>query len=109
MLKDNESNQITDEFIGEVLWTGSFTSGSITVPNMSKYTLFAVDVGGVMCFGTKDFGFGGIVKYGLLTFEYRGYRLNYNTTNETFTIDSISKGGSNGTSQDTINRIIGIC
>lgn len=95
--------------LGKTLWTGNFTSGSITVPGINKYTLVLVFVGGAPCIGSPSLGgcvFGG---YAALTHATYAYRLNYNPTNETLTIDIDNKGGT-GANQDNqpIQSIIGI-
>lgn len=94
------------EKIGKLLWSGNFTSGSITVPGLNDYNCIAVSVGGVLCIGNKNYGGNNYVSYGALTISNMAYRVN--TTGDTMEINSYDKGGSNGTAQQPITAIYGI-
>lgn len=101
-------NQLNSEInsIGKLLWSGSFTSGSITVPGLSNYSYVIVNVGGVSCFGSPEYGgnvIGGYASYG---FGYRSYRFSVN--GDKLTIDDINKGGSDGTGNVEVRNIIGL-
>ena len=95
-----------DDSLGALLWTGSFTEGSITVPNLSKYRITAVSVEGILCFGTKSYGGTCIPLAGQLGIVNYAYRFSYNS--DVLTINDNNKGGTNGTSQKIIQAIYGI-
>ena len=90
----------------KLLWTGDFTSGSITVPNIGDYNYFCVVVGGVLCFGNKYYG-GGIIG-GYTTYTPRVYSYRFNVNGNTISIDSVNKGGSDGTQNVSVTHIYGI-
>lgn len=89
------------------LWKGSFTSGTIAVPGINKYICIAVNVGGVVCVGNRNYGIGGYVKYGDYPIAIHGYRFTVNT-NDTIVIDKYNLGGSDGTKNVEITEIYGI-
>lgn len=92
---------------GKLLWSGSFTSGSITVPGLSNYKVIVVFVAGaVYCIGSRYYGVGGIGKYGEYTSQVYNYRCT--GTGDTMTIDNLNKGGSNGTQNEPITAIYGL-
>lgn len=91
---------------GKKLWSGSFTSDSITVPDLSNYNFIAVNVGGAWCFGNVNYGIGGAGGYGSYTCSIYSYRFRYN--NNTLTIDDINKGGSNGSTNVAVTAIYGL-
>ena len=102
----NEINGLIDK-IGKQLWTGSFTSGSITVDGLSNYTIIVVMLDGdVPCIGTTNWGFGGIGRYGGYQIDNYAYRFYPN--GNTLTIDTYNKGGTNGSSQVAVKKIYGI-
>ena len=94
--------------IGKKLWSGSFTEGTITVPGLSKYKVFIMSVGGVACIGNVSYGIGGAVGYGIFTIQAYGYRFTPDISLETLTIDSLNKGGSNGTGNVAVTDIYGL-
>lgn len=98
--------EVTGKF-GKLLWKGSFTSGTIAVPGINKYICIAVNVGGVICVGNKNYGIGGYVKYGYYSIFTYGYRFIVNT-NDTVVIDKYNFGGSDGTKNVEIMEIYGI-
>ena len=60
---------------GKKLWTGSFTSGTLTVTNANKYSSFAIAVSpGVFCFGSRSYGLGGYMGYGSTNIAFAAYR-----------------------------------
>lgn len=69
--------------IGKKLWSGSFTEGTITVPGLSKYKIFIMSVGGVVCIGNISYGIGGAVGYGIFTIQAYGYRFTSDISLET--------------------------
>lgn len=94
---------------GKLLWQGTFDSShpSISVPGINNYNVILVMMaGGVYCIGSKDYGGGGFGGYGTYDIYHYGYRFARN--GETVYIDNINKGGSNGTSNVTINAIFGL-
>lgn len=95
-------------FIGKTLWEGSFSSGTITVSEISDYKLIAIYVDNVMMLGNQYYGGTTFATYAQLTTSTYAYRYTYNATNETLTIDSNNKGATNGTSSLTITKIVGL-
>lgn len=94
--------------IGKELWTGSFTTGSIHVPNISKYTLIAINVNGVLCLGNQRYGGCVFTRYNALDTTSYGYRYTYDSINETLTVDTNNTGATDGTNRQTITEIYGI-
>lgn len=94
----------------KLLWTGDFSSGSITVPNANKYLIFIMQVGYFICIGNRFYGRGGGVQYYGYNFEERGYRLTATSSGDdiVFSINSENKGGTNGTSNEPIQIIWGL-
>lgn len=94
--------------IGKLLWTGNFATGSITVPDISKYTLIAINVAGVLCLGNQQYGGCAFTKYHTLETTSYGYRYTYDSTNETLTVDEFNTGATDGATRQTITEIYGI-
>lgn len=94
--------------IGKLLWAGYFTTGSITVPDISKYTLIAINVAGVLCLGNQQYGGCTFTKYHTLETTSYGYRYTYDSTNETLTVDEFNTGATDGATRQTITEIYGI-
>ena len=94
--------------IGKQLWTGAFSTGSIIVPDISKYTLIAINVAGILCLGNQRYGGCVFTKYHTLETASYGYRYTYNSTNETLTVDTNNTGATDGTTRQTITEIYGI-
>ena len=92
--------------MGKTLWTGSFTSGSIDVPDLSKYWLIGVVAGSVFCIGNKAFGGGIYGTYGGTSYGVVSYRLS--SSGDTFSINSNDKGAFDNGTQVAITQIIGI-
>ena len=92
--------------VGKLLWSGTFTSGSIDVDGLSDYSVIAVVVATVVCIGNKNYGLGGFCEDGSYSHGFRSYR--FDVSGDTLTIDSINKGGSNGTSQEIVSAIYGV-
>lgn len=92
----------------KLLWTGRFTSGSIIVSDISKYSIIACHVeGGIICIGSLNYGLGGMVQYGALaTNNTYGYR--FAISGDTITIDSNNKGAVGDGVSKTITAIWGI-
>lgn len=103
----NETNQRLLN-IGKKLWTGNFTTGSITVPDISKYTLIAINVASVLCLGNQKYGGCVFTKYHTSETTSYGYRYTYDSENETLTVDSLNTGATDGTNRQTITEIYGI-
>lgn len=103
----NETNQRLLN-IGKQLWTGSFATGSITVPGISNYTMIAINVGGVLCIGNQRYGGCVFTRYGNFDTTAYGYRYTYDSTNETLTVDTYNTGATDGTNRQTITEIYGI-
>lgn len=101
----NEENQLINK-IGKLLWEGDFTSGNITVDGLSDYTLIAVDVAGCICFGNKNFGGGSVGAYA--SYSATEYTYRFNPNGDTLTIDNNNRGGSNGSTNQSVRKIWGI-
>lgn len=77
----------------KLLWSGSFSSGSITVPGYSEYELFVFSSSaseGVFIIGSYWAGIGGYSLYGSNYIAVMGYR--FGVDGNTLTIDSYNKG-----------------
>jgi hypothetical protein len=98
----------TENRIGKLLWEGSFTSGSITVPGISDYVVVAMIVGGVTCLGSQLYGGCSFTRYNSLAIDSYGYRFTYSAANDRLTIDSVNKGGTSGTASQPITKIYGV-
>lgn len=94
--------------IGKLLWSGSFETGNIIVPDISKYTLIAINVNGVLCLGNQNYGGCVFTRYGNFDTTSYGYRYTYDSINETLTVDSLNTGATDGTNRQTITKIYGI-
>lgn len=94
--------------IGKELWSGSFSSGNITVPGISDYVVVAMIVGGVTCLGSQLYGGCSFAKYNSTGIDAYGYRFTYDATNDKLTIDSLNRGGTNGTTSQPITKIYGV-
>ena len=94
--------------MGKTLWEGSFTSGTISVPDISKYKLIAIYSGNLMMLGNQYYGGSAFATYQAYTTSYYWYRYTYNATNETLTTDNNNRGATNGTSSIAISKIVGV-
>lgn len=77
----------------KLLWSGSFSSGSITVPGYSDYELFAFESAaaeGLFLLGGYWAGIGGYSIYGSNYIDVMGYR--FGVDGNTLTIDAANKG-----------------
>lgn len=113
MIVNEQSNSTTNTYscdyinkFGKKLWEGNFTSGSITVPNLSDYTAIAVNLNGILCFGNRYYGSCSVMLYAQFSFNTYGYRLT--GTGNTMVIDENAKGGSNGSANVAITEIYGL-
>lgn len=95
-------------FIGKTLWEGSFSSGTISVPNLNEYTMICVFAGGLLMVGNQSYGGMVFRTYRNVTTTSWGYRLTYNATNNTLTIDTDNQGATDGTGLIAITKIIGV-
>ena len=77
----------------KLLWSGSWSSGSITVPGYSEYELFVFSSSaseGVFIIGSDWAGIGGYSLYGSNYIAVMGYR--FGVDGNTLTIDDANKG-----------------
>lgn len=77
----------------KLLWSGSFSSGSITVPGYSDYALFAFESAaseGLFLIGGYWAGVGGFTIYGSNYITVMGYR--FGVDGDRLSIDSYNKG-----------------
>lgn len=96
------------DIIGKTLWEGSFSTGTLTVPDLNKYTMICVFSANVLMIGNQYYG-GTIFRlYRNVTMTSWGYRFDYNATNNTLSTSTDNPGASDGTNQLTINKIIGV-
>lgn len=94
--------------LGKLLWSGSFTSGTLNVPGISKYKVITVRTANLMMIGNQYYG-------GLAFRAYRsqgtacyGYRYTYDATAETLTTTTDNPGATDGTNNIAITEIYGI-
>lgn len=104
---DDKTSESVERF-GKLLWEGEFSTGSITVPNLSDYILIAVNVSGVMCIGSQKYGGCVFTTYQQLTTSTYGYRYTYNENSNTLTVDSNNTGATNGSTRQSVTQIFGI-
>lgn len=107
----NIISQISNLPFNKLLWEGSFSSGSITVTNAAKYTVFVMKLGTIACIGTASYGIGGFLGAGTYNVGLCGYRLTPTVSgnNIIFKIDSSAKGGAIDGSAAAITAIYGVC
>ena len=113
-IKNTKSTSTTDTYccnyvnrFGKLLWSGSFSEGSINVEGSTDYTVFIVEVSGlVCCIGNRSYGGAVVGTYNSYAQEKWSYRIGGSGDN--WTIDTANKGGSNGTSNMTITAIYGL-
>ena len=104
-------SQISNLPFNKLLWNGSFSSGSITVTDAAKYTVFIMKLGGIACIGTASYGIGGYLGVGTYNVGLCGYRLipTVSGNNIIFKIDSSAKGGAIDGAAAAITAIYGVC
>lgn len=94
----------------KLLYSGEFSSGTITVENLSSYTMIAIIIDNeYMVIGTQSHGVGGYVPYGGTSPSLYAYSFLYEKKLNTLTIDSGHPGviyGGNGRS--AVQKIYGI-
>ena len=104
-------NNVLDNIVQpKLLYSGEFSSGTITVENLSSYTMIAIIIDNeYMVIGTQSHGVGGYVPYGGTSPSLYAYSFLYEKKLNTLTIDSGHPGvvyGGNGRS--AIQKIYGI-
>ena len=104
----SETIQYLNGKLSKLLWKGTFTNGSITVPNFSKYRYFLVNVNGVICYGNRNYGIGGYLEYGSYAVRFYGYRFSVKENSDIVSITDLEKGGSNGQENVPITEIYGV-
>lgn len=95
-------------FIGKTLWEGSFSTGTLSVPGISEYSIIVVYVGGVAMIGNQNYGGTIFRTYNNITHSSYAYRFTYSSTNETLTTSAENPGASDGSNQLTITKIVGV-
>lgn len=96
------------DFIGKTLWEGSFSTGTLSVPGISNYTMLCMCVGSVVMFGNQRYGGTTFRTYRNTTHSSYAYRFTYDATNETIKTDTDNPGANDGTNQLAITKIIGV-
>lgn len=98
----------------KLLYSGNFSSGTITVENLSSYTMIAIIVDTeFMVLGTQSHGIGGYVPFGQGTSTaLYAYSFLYDKNSNTLTIDSAHPGiiynSSVGNGKSPVQKIYGI-
>lgn len=77
--------------IGKLLWAGSFSSGSITVPGVESYSVIAVKAANAIMIGSKNYGIGGNLAYGGIENKTLAYRV-APTSENILSITDIDRG-----------------
>lgn len=95
-------------FIGKTLWEGTFSTGTLTVPNLNEYTVICIFSGSLMMIGNQSYGGSVFRTYRNVTTTSWGYRFTYNATNNTLTTDTDNPGATDGTGLIAINKIVGV-
>jgi hypothetical protein len=107
---DDEVNGVQDNLnkIGKTLWEGSFSTGTLSVPGISAYSIIIIYVGGLAMIGNQSYGGAVFRAWRSTTHTSYAYRFNYNSTNESISTSTDNPGASDGTNQLTITKIIGV-
>lgn len=105
-LNDNISDNFQSN--GKILWEGTFSTGELTVTGISNYSLIGIYVENVLMIGNQLYGGLAFRTYKATTISMYGYRFTYDSANEVLRTDTDNPGASNGSSQLTITKIIGI-
>lgn len=112
---DNNSLEVTGvnilekiNHIGKELWSGTFTTGTLNVPEISNYTMICVFAGNLLMVGNQSYGGMVFRAWRSATTIAYGYRYTYDATNETLTTDNDNQGATDGSNNIAITRIIGI-
>lgn len=109
VVNNNATELLTfQEKIGKVLWEGSFSTGTLTVPNLNQYTMIIIQTGNLLMFGNQNYGGSPFRVYQSATINSYGYRFTYDENSNTLTTDTNNPGASDGASQLTISKIIGV-
>lgn len=115
--KDNYLVPVYGQHVGKTLWSGSWTSGSITIPNLKKYNLFALfdsSKGTVILVPRTTSWFRGLGGYISDSENLWWYAINAEITNlENGTVKLIKQGGfmnkgTGGMQSWTTTSIVGI-
>lgn len=109
-MQNTINNNITTEFskIGKTLWEGSFTTGTLQIPNLSDYTMICIFVGNLMMIGNQRYGGSNFRTYRSASISSYAYRFTYNEGNNIISTDTDNPGASDGTNQLTITKIVGV-
>ncbi len=104
------NNNITSKRaeIGKTLWEGSFTTGTLQIPNLSDYSIIVIYVGGLAMIGNQRYGGTNFRTYRSASISSYAYRFTYNEGNNTISTDTDNPGASDGTNQLTITKIVGV-
>lgn len=95
-------------FMGKTLWEGSFSTGTLSVPGISEYSIIVVYVGGVAMIGNQSYGGTIFRTYRNTIHSSYAYRFTYSSANETIATSTDNPGASDGTNQLTITKIVGV-
>lgn len=95
----------------KLLYSESFSSGSIKVPGISEYNVVAYVVDSeYLCIGTPNAGIGGYIHYATKKVGYYAYLFNYSPSIDTIFTDDAHAGviDLDNSSNAKVNKIYGI-
>lgn len=107
---DNEVDTVQTNLnkIGKTLWTGSFSTGTLTIPHLNEYSVICVFAGSLVMIGTQSYGGISFRAWRSASISQYGYRFTYSATNNTLTTNTDNPGASDGANQITITKIVGL-
>ena len=102
------NGEIVKTGIGELLWEGSFSTGSLQVDGISKYTMIGIKSSGLLMVGNQNYGGMVFTTYQQMSHSTFAYRFTYNKNTETLSTTTDDRGATDGVNQLTITQIYGI-
>lgn len=110
IINDNITDSIDTAMskIGKTLWEGTFSTGTLQIPNLSDYTMICIFVGNVMMMGNQYYGGTSFRAYRSTSVNHYVYRFSYDSENNSLITTTDNPGASDGTNQLTITKIVGV-
>lgn len=102
------NDQLTLARFGKLLWSGSFSTGTLTIPHLNEYSVICVFAGSLVMIGNQSYGGMSFRAWRSASISHYGYRFTYNATNNTLTTDNDNRGASDGANTIAITKIYGV-